>query len=1626
MSTTAITGATYVKYDLPPKVLSKTSSNAADLLYKVTLPDADEDAGFAMVYSKTALVADAPVPAAAVFLQNQDGSLFSVDTADDAVVSLVTEGKNLSLYVYTPDAAGVANRYTFNGTTGIATTEDEQPAVVDALALSTAEVKTLRDLDGSGGTIGAKLDATVPDAAGGLYKVKVAGQDLYVTGLALDKAKTLDIAKTTLLNTDGSYWAPDSADSTLRAVSKVNADKSVTWQVYATNTDTHEVTRYAFDKNLKLQEGDEGTTLLTAAQAATDEKTFKRDLDGDSYFGVDISTTLDSKTGLYKGSMLGQTFYLAGTGLKDGTAAAPTDMTGQLLDTSGEAWLLDEGSYSVGAAVLGTGDSANTLTLYTYEGSAETGVHNQVYKYTFTRDEGTGNYTIDEDSQDGLEVDATELAAAEKAALRDLNKDSVYGVAVQGAADATGGLYRARALGNDYLVVGRSVTSSASKPFDLSTTLLNADGTAWSADDISTLDASKLRIVTHLDNSKAVTGYDVYAKEDSGTFAKYSFGADYKLSDEGRLELSMADLAAAEKTTGRDLNMDGAFGAVIDNPPVDTKGGLYKASFGDIEKVYLHETSVPAAGSKVAGRAVSLANALRTEDGQDYWDLDDPEGFSIKAAYADSDGNYNVMAVSNTDVNAVQRYVFADGQLSETQDLTLADLSALEATAKRDLNGDGITGVKILTTKDKVGGLQLGTAAGRDYLLVGSNPKGLTDLSTALVNSEGAAWGTTADGTFDTEIFDKTTDTAVLTQDGDNHKLFVARKNDDATTTVHQYSFDASYTLIEDDDTGKELSDIELADAEKASSRDIDGDKSMGAKVGLSYDKAGGLYQAQLNGHNFYVLSASTPDKKGIALGDKVLLDADEESAWQPASTGTLTGVVTRKNDSDEVTGYWVYESDGANTITRHAFNADRVYQESEEISRVQLAEDEKAAGRDLSGDKTVGVKVGLAQDKTGGLYQANILGQNYFVVGSNLKTGNSSANAVDLSKALLDVDSNAWATEDAIAGAYLDDSTGIYAVYTYQKDDTGNVTSVQKSTWNRKFEYQDTVEADPVELISLETDKKRDFSGDGLVGFRALSTKSVAEYRGVTQARVSNDTAFWLVGDAVKQGSKTNPLSLKNALLNADGTGPWYLDSEHFIKAVDDSGDDRKVYVTDAEGSNVLRFSFDKDTGRVKNDNEAETMTGAQLAEREMALKRDLNDDAVKGAQFVSAHGTTGLLNVKVMNVDYLVVGKTPATGTNIDLSKALLDADGLAWQPEDGITLQGVYVNSDSGSDVYEVYATDGDGATVRYSFVQTEDASTLSLQPYEDDEGNAATDSPTGVEVALREARAGRDLNADTRIGFKVGDAIDTQSNGWAVGHAGVGDADADQIYIVGRNLAQMGSKTSNLANNAALVESVAEDTGLPTYWKPDEGYTIASIVQTADATGATTGIAVYAKQDEAGDDASDNYLRYDFEADVKDDGTTNYWKLVAASDEANGTAVDPVALAKAEVAAKRDLNHDDAWGLTIQSDPMAVSNSLSKLFTASIDGQNFMLVGSNLATGSALLPQGFGGLLVDATDDHKAWTPGDATISSFGKVSHPGVGDVPADAVYEATLSDDSVVYFKAGENNTWVQLEAASA
>ena len=151
---------------------------------------------------------------------------------------------------------------------------------------------------------------------------------------------------------------------------------------------------------------------------------------------------------------------------------------------------------------------------------------------------------------------------------------------------------------------------------------------------------------------------------------------------------------------------------------------------------------------------------------------------------------------------------------------------------------------------------------------------------------------------------------------------------------------------------------------------------------------------------------------------------------------------------------------------------------------------------------------------------------------------------------------------------------------------------------------------------------------------------------------------------------------------------------------------------------------------------------------------------------------------------------------------------------------------------------------------------------------DQWNRPVDMNTR-ELAEEEADAGKDLNGDGSIGFVYsGSAVASQSNGVTLGAANAKQASdvvgADSDIYVGRNLDRMGTRTSNLANAAALF---VDSGGRHDYWKPDTGFTVTELWENGDT------VNLYAQNAD-----NSKTLKYKFEShDVNGSPT---WMMASA--------------------------------------------------------------------------------------------------------------------------------------------------
>jgi hypothetical protein len=673
----------------------------------------------------------------------------------------------------------------------------------------------------------------------------------------------------------------------------------------------------------------------------------------------------------------------------------------------------------------------------------------------------------------------------------------------------------------------------------------------------------------------------------------------------------------------------------------------------------------------------------------------------------------------------------------------------------------------------------------------------------------------------------------------------------------------------------------------------------------------------------------------------------------------------------------------------RYKFSSARVYEPSdvEKLTGDELVKVENLLKKDVDGDTAVGAKIDQATDKINGLFKASVLGQTYYVEGQNLKSGTAGGAGVSLDKAFMLDETSAWKPEDGYTIAGMVKSGTDFHVYSYNADNT----SVRRAIFDSNHQLQETIDVDPVALVDLEKTQRRDFNNDGAVGFNALA-KGAATYQGVSEGKVIGNTKFWLVGDNLQPGTKGTPLALSNALLSDDGTGPWSPNTGETIKAVLTDGNDRFVFTV--KGNDVYKYTFDKATSKVSNGGESALVSAVELATAERTAKKDLNGDSkvgfVAASELLDGTRSTGLLNVSALGKDYLVARNL--TNTPMDLSKALMNADSSGpWAADSDVTIKGTY--QPAGQD-FEVFGTRSNGAgtdIVRYKFSAEADG-TLKLAP-----NNNITDYAviSGINLATREADAKKDLNGDSSIGFKVGNAaILTQaSNGFALGDANVqSDADNSKIYIVGKNLATKGTVGNNLANTAALLDSTTSNG----YWQPDEDYNVKSILQTLTGDQVT----VYAQKLDVDNNNAILTTAYVFK------NVNAQWSLDSSASK------DSSVLLTDEVTAKRDLNGDGSVGLSITSTITPSSSTSAGLYEAKIDNNTYYLVGKDLASGTNLKPLDSSKSL---TDGGSTWIPSDAASLSLEMVTQAMKDDqaspAPADAVYKVTDSG-SAVYFKA--------------
>ncbi len=1278
-------------------------------LYRIDVPLSEgAGPGEALVYSTASITNGKAAPASAIYLKNDDPekSYFSIDRTGNKNLSLVASGNSggMNLYVFSPPSTengniGNVDKYSFNAAGELSSATPT--TLTNPIDVAYEEQLINRDLDTNSVIGGALTSDGVLDKTGSLYKVNVAGQNMFIVGTtASAKSKMIDVESSVLkIGTvddadNQKAWQPELAYTSYSAV---RSDDSG-WNVFAYQARSNTVTQFSFDSNNLLKAGFEEGRLLKATQVASLEKELGRNLNADSWFGVNISpTAIDAIGGLYKASIQDQEFYVVGVNLKSSTKAlGAVDLSASLINESGElAWKEPQGS--VIQSVVNNKET-NTVQVYVTPSSFDAATYN-VKRFDFNFDEATGNYQIDAGHTEGVVVNPFDLTKAEKLSGRDLDKTykflssptqvkDEFGVTVLNNLDSVGGLYHVSSLGQSYLLTGKNIVSNSRKITDLSNAL-TMDGAAWTPNGYAANElAGKINvIITAPTEESSVYRADVYIKEVED-FSKYSFtrsDIDTPWSTNGDKESINAEaMASLEAANKRDLNNDGFFGARImelKNAP----GGLYSATYNnlgttstratsDSQKIYLQSDTKLALGSTVAKNAVNFSKALRSSEG--FWAP--PEGYQVTGAFKETSSNKYSVIVSNGPAD-FRKYTFdtsgGQTQLIETGEdssysISAQDLAALEFNYRRDLNNDGIAGVRILETPDKVGGLIKVKGADGDYYVSQSGATAVNNLQNAFFDESSNAWAPTKDA--GTSI-SKLTLFKLINADTQADEFAIYQKQVGANNVYSKYTFDENRHL-----TGqKQLTLVDLANEESTSSRDINGDGAIGAKVVSAIDKSQGVYKVSIE-NKFFMISIDPTTSPGRQTGLTNVLMGEDSKPLEIDQAGLLiegelagwkvnSAVQTIDSDGVSTTKVFALKSNagGYSDVKRLTFNGAtdsidylnyKMLSAAETLNARDLVAEEtnQNYGRDFNADKAVGVKIAQTIDKKVGLYSTNVLGQNYYFFDTvNRKTGTTQGTSIDLSNAFYDANSNPWAPPVAnsslgegptqIAGLVkklVDNEVVGYDIFTYNNK-SGSEVSVQKQSWSWNVvdglvSKGPATYADTAELVEVEKQTQRDLSGDGFVGFRLIGRSDINEkYEGVTKATVlgGNET-FYVVGKNLKPGTPTSPWKLSDALLSQDGEGAWSIPDEpvapgsglnmsKMITAVRDiaGSSDRFVYVKysieAAEGNSqsasfIQKYQFDKSTGKYSGFKER--LDAIALAAEEINFKRDLNNDAKLG----------------------------------------------------------------------------------------------------------------------------------------------------------------------------------------------------------------------------------------------------------------------------------------------------------------------------------------------------------------------------------------------------------------------------
>jgi hypothetical protein len=747
---------------------------------------------------------------------------------------------------------------------------------------------------------------------------------------------------------------------------------------------------------------------------------------------------------------------------------------------------------------------------------------------------------------------------------------------------------------------------------------------------------------------------------------------------------------------------------------------------------------------------------------------------------------------------------------------------------------------------------------------------------------------------------------------------------------------------------------IDIAAEELISNRDLDGNAGIGGLLpatNSTLDKIGNLFKVKVAGQDMLIVGAAVSAKsKSIDIATNVL-KTSEGLAWMPDVAYDSYSAV-KSNSGWEI--FAVKNGIGSNqatTVTQYSFDNNRQlvvnnYSDSKALDAFELAEFEKTFGRNLNNDSFMGVAITAPIDAAGGLYKANILNEDFYVVdttttGKGLKSGTTAATALDLSGTLMADDGlAAWKEPTGFTLSAMVKGAGgssLKVFLTKNAEPTGPKTVLQ-------FDFNldiasgnflvapgntDGIEIDPIALAEFEKSTKRDLNKDGDFGIKvgANLDKAGGLYMAEALGRTYLVAGKNLVSNAKNITDLSSALTMDGAAWKPDGMTDDQLTGKINIVISSTDSSSATVYVKEDDG--FAKYEFTRTgTSPWTTEGERIALDSEEMAQIEKTTGRDLNSDNMYGAKIVSlknapgglytaSYDTLGSDSTKpifIRSATKLTVGASNAANS-VDFRSAL-KTGGDFWSPPEDYTVTGAYQDPDTTVKKYHVIVVNNKTGSLdtsdfkRYSFSTDPDvASTLNKLD------ESSTTELSAKELSVIESQLKRDLNDDKIIGARVLATVDKVGLLFKVEGA---SKETNGSAVV--TFAAKATPTSPLNN---LSTSFVQENGAA--WQPADLEDVSKFTLINRTSGSgESGYDIYTKSEK---DNKTVFTKYSFD--------TNY----TLKSEKTINLVD---LANDETDATRDINGDGVIGAKV----LNAIDKAAGLYRVSIENK-FMMVSTSTA-------------------------------------------------------------------------------